>query len=183
MRHSCRSLPSGGVSIPSATPSPWNCQPHPNNHSQGEFQDRPHSRIAWPYSPAESLPTRHCRASSCRNRAMPAYAPLPQEPHRPDCDNKRQPRTPVALLLAALLAANVIALALAAHTLRALYRELETRLEAVDTRALPRPDPLYGLMKQTDVRADSTGTEGEARRTRAGECVPRTHDQARVPFK
>ena len=78
---------------------------------------------------------------------MPAYAPLPQEPHRPDCSNKQQPRTYTTLLLAALLAANVIVLALTAHTLRALYRELETRLEAVDTRALPHPDPLYGLMK------------------------------------
>ncbi|KAI0355994.1 hypothetical protein OH77DRAFT_1424287 [Trametes cingulata] len=41
---------------------------------------------------------------------------------------------------------NTVVLTSAAVTFITLHQDLETRLEAIDTRALPRPDPLYGLM-------------------------------------
>lgn len=51
--------------------------------------------------------------------------------------------------VAVLLVANILVLAFAAATLRTLVRNLTLRLEAaaVDTRALPRPDTLFGLMR------------------------------------
>ena len=47
--------------------------------------------------------------------------------------------------VAILLVANILVLAFAAATLRTLVSDLALRLEAVDTRALPRPDTLFGL--------------------------------------
>ncbi|KAH9899218.1 hypothetical protein C8Q73DRAFT_663003 [Cubamyces lactineus] len=51
--------------------------------------------------------------------------------------------------VAILLVANTLVLAFAAATLRTLVSDLTLRLEAaaLDTRSLPRPDTLFGLMR------------------------------------
>ena len=54
---------------------------------------------------------------------------------------------PLACALALLLA-NVLLLAYVTTTFRSIFHQLEELLDVVDTRALPRPDPLYKLGKQ-----------------------------------
>ena len=50
-----------------------------------------------------------------------------------------------AACVAILLVTNILVLAFATATLRTLVSDLALRLEAVDTRALLRPDTLFGL--------------------------------------
>ncbi|KAL7277246.1 hypothetical protein ACG7TL_009099 [Trametes sanguinea] len=52
-----------------------------------------------------------------------------------------------AATVALLFFTNVLTLCVAAWEMKSLIHDLAARLEAVDTRDLPRPDPLYGLMK------------------------------------
>ena len=51
---------------------------------------------------------------------------------------------PLACASIALLA-NLLLLVYASSSFRAILGQLEEALDVVDTRALPRPDPLYGL--------------------------------------
>ncbi|KAI0325172.1 hypothetical protein GY45DRAFT_1374955 [Cubamyces sp. BRFM 1775] len=96
----------------------------------------------------------------------PLYVPLPQEvlgkakeQHTFTSDDTAETRAidtiyPMdtlsgrwAACVVVLLVVNALVLALAATTLRRFIRDLALRLEAVDTRDLPRPDTLFGLMK------------------------------------
>ncbi len=59
---------------------------------------------------------------------------------------RRSSLIPVGCALALLLA-NVLVLAFATSRFTAIFHRLKDAVDVVDTRALPRPDPLYKLVR------------------------------------
>ncbi|KAI0676378.1 hypothetical protein C8Q78DRAFT_1073189 [Trametes maxima] len=108
---------------------------------------------------------RHRRLVDVQVRIAPSYAPLPQNEDegatfvlptyrglstgaRPAATVREDGGGRVLVICAlVLLAANVLVLVTSAIAFRAALPNLARRLEVTGTRALPRPDPLYGLMK------------------------------------